>query len=302
MHRNIPKPMGPAPKRVFGPPSYDRMQEAIDFLQLYDAETKRVPRGRMHDVIRSIRETGTYDMTIDELTMAGKIAWRNSTRCNGRRIWRGLVVNDYRHLTTADELFEACLEHIERATNGGKLLPMLSVFPAKRDGEPGIRIWNSQLIRFAGYPQSDGSVVGDPVNVDLTEQARRLGWEGKGGSFDVLPLIIQMPNAAPRWFPIPEEAVVRVPIIHPEYDWFTELELEWHGLPAVSDMAFDGGGLTYTAAPFSGWYMDNEIGSRNFADTDRYYMLPRIAERLGYRPGRTAPCGRIGSCSRSTGR
>jgi len=281
IHRNVPKPMGPPPIRPVGPPAYDRLQEAMAFLHLYDAETKRVPRGRLHDVSRSIRDTGTYEATIDELTMAGKMAWRNATRCNGRRIWRGLVVNDYRHLTTAREVFDACVDHIRRATNGGKLLPMLSVFPAKRDGEPGIRIWNQQLIRFAGYPQADGSVIGDPGNVELTRQAMKLGWEAKRGSFDTLPIIIQMPNQAPEFFDIPEDAVLRVPIIHPEYDWWAELGLEWHGLPAVSDMALDGGGLTYTAAPFSGWYMDNEIGSRNFADTDRYHMLPKIAERLG---------------------
>ena len=50
------------------------------------------------------------------------------------------------------------------------------MFPAKRDGEPGIRIWNSQLIRFAGYLQDDGSVIGDPGNVRLTQEAIRLYW------------------------------------------------------------------------------------------------------------------------------
>ena len=31
------------------------------------------------------------------------------------------------------------------------------------------RVWNSQLIRYAGYKQSDGSIIGDPVNVEFTE-------------------------------------------------------------------------------------------------------------------------------------
>ncbi|MCA9705102.1 MAG: nitric oxide synthase oxygenase [Myxococcales bacterium] len=273
--------MGPPPDRQYGTPPYDRTQEAIAFLAKYDQETKRVPRGRMHDVIRAIRDTGTYEMTIDELTMAAKMAWRNSTRCNGRRIWRGLVVNDYRHLTTAGEIFEACVDHIRKATNRGKLLPMISVFAQKQDRKPGIRIWNPQLIRFAGYAQGDGTVIGDPGNAELTQQAIKLGWKAKGGDFDVLPLIIQMPNEEPRMFEIPEDAVAMVPIVHPDLAWFEELGLKWHGLPAVSEMCLDGGGLTYTAAPFSGWYMDNEIASRNFADTDRYNMLPVIAERMG---------------------
>lgn len=275
-----PHPALSPPPKKFGVPTVDRMQEAIAFLQMYDEETKRVPRGRMHDVTRSIRETGTYEMTVDELTMAGKVAWRNSTRCNGRRIWRGLVVNDCRHAKTAEDVFDACLDHVRKANNGGKLLPMLTVFPQQQDGEPGIRIWNPQFVRFAGYRYGE-RIIGDPGNVELTDQALKLGWEGKGGEYDVLPLIIQMSGEEPRFFELPEDAIIRVPIIHPDLPWFEELGIQWHGLPAVSDMAFCAGGLTYTAAPFSGWYMDNEIGSRNFADRDRLDLMPRIAERLG---------------------
>ena len=31
------------------------------------------------------------------------------------------------------------------------------------------RIWNSQFIKYAGYKQADGSVIGDPASVELTE-------------------------------------------------------------------------------------------------------------------------------------
>lgn len=30
-------------------------------------------------------------------------------------------------------------------------------------------MWNSQLIRYAGYKQPDGSILGDPANVEFTE-------------------------------------------------------------------------------------------------------------------------------------
>lgn len=30
-------------------------------------------------------------------------------------------------------------------------------------------MWNSQLIRYAGYKQEDGSILGDPSNVEFTE-------------------------------------------------------------------------------------------------------------------------------------
>ena len=266
--------------QVDAPPP-NRLEEAVEFLSQYDEETKRVPRGRIHDVIRSIRETGTYEMTYDELVMAGKLAWRNSNRCNGRRFWRGLAVNDCRDATTEAEIFEGCVQHLRQATNNGKLRPMLTVFAQRQDNQPGIRIWNSQLVRYAGYVQADGKVIGDPVNAELTKNALKLGWQGAGTRFDVLPLIIQLPDREPRMFDIPDDAVDRVRITHPDLAWFEDLGLEWHSLPAITDMVLDAGGLTYTAAPFSGWYMDTEIGSRNFGDVDRYNMMPIIADKLG---------------------
>jgi hypothetical protein len=43
------------------------------------------------------------------------------------------------------------------------------VFPARTDGKHDFRVWNQQFIRYAGYKQEDGSIVGDPANVELTE-------------------------------------------------------------------------------------------------------------------------------------
>jgi len=72
-----------------------------------------------------------------------------------------------------------------------------------------------------------------------------------------------------------------VPITHPEYAWFTELGLRWHAVPAISNMRLTIGGVHYPLAPFNGWYMGTEIGARNFADNDRYDLLPAVAARLG---------------------
>lgn len=38
-------------------------------------------------------------------------------------------------------------------------------------------------------------------------------------------------------------------------------------------MVFDCGGLEFTAAPFNGWYMSTEIGSRDLCDIQRYNLL-----------------------------
>lgn len=73
----------------------------------------------------------------------------------------------------------------------------------------------------------------------------------------------------------------RVRILHPELDWFEALDIVWHALPAISCMRLDAFGVSYPAAPFSGWYMGTEIGARNLSDVDRYNLLPRIARGLG---------------------
>lgn len=43
------------------------------------------------------------------------------------------------------------------------------MFQQRTDGRHDFRVWNAQLISYAGYKQPDGSVVGDPMNVEFTE-------------------------------------------------------------------------------------------------------------------------------------
>lgn len=230
---------------------------------------------RFVEIKSEVERTGIYWQSFDEL------AWRNSTRCVGRSYWNALEVRDHRDLEKPQEIFESLVEHVRLATNGGRIKPMITVFAPREPGKPGIRIWNEQLIRYAGYRQADGSVVGDPQYVEFTEIVRRLGWQGgKGTPFDILPIIIQMPNQCPKLFELPRDAVLEVPIYHPVYPWFTELGLKWHALPAIASMMLDVGGIHYTASPFNGWYMGTEIAARNFADEQRYNLLPIIAQRM----------------------
>lgn len=218
-----------------------------------------------------------------ELADLARIAWRNHARCIGRLFWQSLELLDARSASSADEVFEACVHHLRHATNGGRIRSAITVFaPAAEDGR-GIRIRNRQLIRYAGYRSHDGEILGDPAQLDFTRAAMELGWQppAECGRFDLLPLVVEMPGRAPRWFELPHDAVLEVPIHHPEFPWFAALGLRWHALPVVSDMALVGGGHRYTAAPFSGFYMGTEIASRNLGDTDRYDQLPVIAERMG---------------------
>lgn len=55
----------------------------------------------------------------------------------------------------------------------------ITVFPQRAPGRGDFRIWNSQLVRYAGYRQQDGSVRGDPANVEITEVGTA---RGRGGS------------------------------------------------------------------------------------------------------------------------
>jgi nitric-oxide synthase, bacterial len=258
--------------------------EASDYLQLFYRE-QDLPEShveaRLSDIYQEYRRSQTYWQTPEELACGAKVAWRNSANCIGRIFWQSLNVRDLRHLTTAEEVFAALVEHIELATNNGNIRPYLSIFAPQQPGKKGIRIWNPQLIRYAGYRQADGSVVGDPEHCEFTEICQRFGWQGKGTQFDVLPLVIQMPEQPPQWFEIPSQAILEVQITHPEYPWFADLGLKWHALPAVSNWRLEIGGLSYPAAPFSGWYMCTEIGARNLGDVQRYNLLPIVAEKMG---------------------
>jgi nitric-oxide synthase len=253
-------------------------RQAEQFLAL--PEIPQVRPGRLAEVRAEIEATAYYAHTSEELLAGAKLAWRNHARCIGRMHWRSLKLLDFRHCATAGEVADACWQHLRYSTNGGALRSVISVF-APRSAKGAIRIWNPQLIRYAGYRQGDGRVIGDPLQADLTETAGKLGWRGRGGPFDVLPLIIQMPAEPPRLFQVPDDVVLEVEITHPELPWFAELGLKWHANPAISDMSLEIGGLSYTAAPFSGWYVGSEIGARNFSDEYRYNMLPVVAERMG---------------------
>jgi nitric-oxide synthase, bacterial len=250
---------------------------------------------RLEQVRREITTLGTYRHTSAELAFAAQVAWRNSSRCIGRLYWRSLRVRDRRHIRSAAEIAAEAVTHLREATNGGRIRPLITVFAPDAPGRPGPRILSSQLVRYAGYEPgvaagdtpAGASAIGDPANVGLTRLARELGWlaPASPGRFDLLPLLIQAAGAAPTWHEVPADAVLEVPLRHPAYDWFSELGLRWYAVPVISDMRLEAGGIRYPAAPFNGWYMGTEIGSRDLGDAARYNELPNVAARLGLSTG-----------------
>jgi nitric-oxide synthase len=265
------------------------LAEAANFVALFQAENPAAgsPADRMSQIRREVAATGTYRHTAAELTFAAQVAWRNSSRCIGRLYWRSLRVRDRRHIAAAADIAAECVAHLRAATNGGRVRPLITVFAPDAPARPGPRILSSQLVRYAGHQDISGTITGDPANVGQTRLARQLGWPGpdRPGRFDVLPLLIQAAAKPPTWHELPSDAVLEVPLHHPDFNWFADLGLRWYAVPVISDMHLVAGGICYPAAPFNGWYMCTEVGSRDLGDVGRYNELPRIAGRMGLRTG-----------------
>ncbi|WP_100398889.1 nitric oxide synthase oxygenase [Bacillus sp. FJAT-44742] len=258
------------------------LQESILFIEKAYMELNKPEQiaGRIKEIKVEIEEKGTYTHSFEELEHGAKMAWRNSNRCVGRLFWESLHVLDKRSLQKEEEIAAALLDHIDYATNSGRIIPTISVFRPKVTEKSHLRILNYQLIRYAGY-ETDEGIIGDPHSVSFTKECMKLGWKGDGTHFDVLPLVIKKGKEKPKWFPVPRDKVLEVPITHPEIRSFSDLQLKWYAVPIVSDMKLDIGGIEYTAAPFNGWYMGTEIGARNLADEGRYNMLPKVASVMG---------------------
>lgn len=260
------------------------MQEARNFIHQYYHEQQKEPdemHSRIQEIRRQIDQDGTYEHTFDELTYGAKVAWRNSNKCIGRLFWNRLHVFDAREKTNAHDIFQALFHHVEFATNGGQIRPTITIFkPANQNYTP-VRIWNHQLLRYAGYETKHG-VIGDSASISFTKACLELGWRGENTHFDLLPLVIQVNGKKPVWMQIPKNIVQEVPIEHPKYAIFADsFSVKWYAVPIISDMRLEIGGIHYAAAPFNGWYMETEIGARNLADEDRYDLLPVVAKSLG---------------------
>ena len=276
-HRQPSAP--PPPKPVVA--AVDPTAELAFLDEVYPAGIEPERRTRLEAAIAAHQAA---PLTSKELTWAGRIAWRNHSRCIGRLHWRSLIVRDHRGIEAPDAIAESLREHLTLAQNDGTVSSYLTVFaPAERAGGPAPRIWNAQLCGYAGYRGPGETILGDPANAPFTDLALQLGWQRPKHptAFDLLPWIISGRDGQPQLFPLPQGLVREVPIHHPEYSWFEALGLRWYAVPVIANMRFRAAGTDYEASPFNGWYMGTEIGSRNLGDTHRYNLLPLIADRLG---------------------
>ncbi len=260
-----------------------QLDESRSFIEQFFSEHDGMGgfESRWREVEGEIQSTGSYHQTIEEMSFGAKVAWRNSTKCIGRLYWSGLKVRDCRHIKHPDDVATELFKHLDLAYNNGNLKPVMTVFDPGSIDQPAVRIWNPQLMRYAGYQNGQEKPVGDPAQLELTRAIQKLGWRGVGSDFDLLPIVVEVAGHKPQVYEIPAEQRYEVDIRHPDYPRLHELGLKWYAVPAVSDMALDCGGILYRCAPFNGWYMATEIGARNFTDVERYNLALEVAQKLG---------------------
>ncbi len=112
-------------------------------------------------------------------------------------------------------MFKSLCEIIEYGTNNGSIRPTIGVFPQKTNPEREFRIWNAELLNYAGYKINETEWIGDAQNIELTQICEKLGWKGKRTEFDMLPLVLQANGQKPELFEIPRDLIMEVDIVHP---------------------------------------------------------------------------------------
>src|ERR1700733_1237862 len=202
-------------------PGTVKFEEALEFLEDFFEENQRLRperEQRVNAVGDEIASSGTYTHTRRELIWGARVAWRNASKCIGRFYWQSVYVRDRRHITAPEEIAEECFNHLRSTWRGGQIRPMITIFAPDTEQGPTAEIWSDQLIRYAGYENADGGWTGDGQYLNTTRIAELLGWRGKGGRFDVLPLLIKTKRGMSA-HPVPADAIQEVKIVHPEFGW-----------------------------------------------------------------------------------
>ena len=271
--------------------------QLVDVLTAYHTETRQ---DGLRIRIRQAAEEAAgnparwWTPTTDELVWAARAAWREETRCIGRARWSTALVRDSRALTDPAAVAADLAVHLRTATNGGRIRSVITLL------HPGVRVANEQLIGYAGHRRRDGTILGDPRNAGITDHALAAGWRrhrpapdrgrhtaashpraARRTAWDVLPLVIHGPDGQPSVHELPAGDVRQVRLRHPTHPWFGALGLRWYAVPALANHRLE---LTDTVSypvVISGFYLSTEIACRDLADSDRYNVLPALAERLG---------------------
>jgi len=227
----------------------------------------------------AIATTGTYRHTAAELAYGARIALRDTGWCTSGSGWRQLKVRDLRGLRNAAAVAAECVTHLRLAGADGKIKPLVSIFAPDTPTAPGPRVWNDQLVRYAGHDAG----LGDRRYTGFTAAVRAMGWQSPAtpGRFDVLPIVVETMHEGPMLFTVPPDAAREVPLHHPDLPWFVELGLRWPAVPVLGNMTLTIGGVRYPAAPVNSWHIGTDIGTRALADEAAYGIAREVAGKLG---------------------
>ena len=233
----------------------DRLQEVRQ--EIRDGAIKIDVQEEFSDhATKCITIGGNWKQTSSELEFGIRRAWRNSRKCIMRSHCGDLVLCDLRDVTSRGQMVAELLRRVSEAFNGGNIIPTAFVFPPRQIGCRGPMFWNHQILQFAGYENADGSILGDPNSVRLTNEILELGWipPVSRSPWDLLPLVAMAEGHRPAFAEIPPYLRTLVDIRHPQYmNQFSKLALKWVSFPALTRLGFDIGGVQYSAAPFIGW-------------------------------------------------
>ena len=247
-------------------------QEAVDFLRVlreegfYDSEDafqnrlnqvrREIQAGSVHGVVQEdhsyAKLGGIWTQTQEELEFGIRRAWRNAKKCIMRSHCEELKLCDLRGVTSSAEMVTQLVKGVSDAFNGGNVQPTVFAFPPRNINARGPMIWNHQVLQFAGYQTEGGTVLGDPMSVELTNAMIDLGWQPPEpkGRWDLLPLVAMAEGDRPAMIELPADLRKLVDIRHPKYKAeFERLDLKWVAFPALTRLGFDIGGVQYTAAP-----------------------------------------------------
>ena len=194
---------------------------------------------------------GKWSQTTEELEFGVRRAWRNSRKCIMRSHCEELKLWDLRHVASSKQMATDLIFGLEQAFNQGNIQPTVFVFPARTINGRGPMIMNNQILQFAGYELEDGSILGDPMSVELTRTIIDLGWEPpvqhERSRWDLLPLVTMAEGDKPFVAELPISLSQTVKIRHPQHRaQFEELDLRWVSFPALTRLGFDIGGVQYT--------------------------------------------------------
>ncbi len=244
-------------------------------------------RRRWAEIRHGLLRHGHYDHTAEELSFGARVAWRNHARCIGRLFWSSLVVFDRRNVRNVEDMAGEIGTHLAFALGDGRVRSAISIFPPVRPGHLPAYVESAQITQYAGHIDTGGKVIGDRANTEVTRVAQSLGWRPpeEPGQFDLLPVILRDESDRRVLAEFPRNLVRQIEIRHPDCPEIAEIGLRWYAVPVVSNMILTIGGIDYPCAPFNGFYMSTEIASRNFADRNRYDLLPDVARALGLLPG-----------------